>query len=83
MSNIYKIISVKINTKWIVANTTSLISPAGHHPSDRKIGIKKGTILKQYSCPNQKTAERLALIDFPSNVKELMLWNVEKHYANY
>ena len=77
-----RILKIKYETKWIVANSTKLISPAGHHPSEKVVGLKEGVTIKQYICENQRVAERAALKDFP-NAKELMIWNVEEHFAKY
>ncbi len=78
-----RIIKLQDNTKYIVADTTQLISPAGYHPDTRVIGIKKDVTLKEYSCDTVEEATKLARIDFKNSRYNVMLWDVEKHYAKY
>jgi len=78
-----KIFKVKNDTKYIVANTTSLISPAGYHPDTRVIGIEDDVMLKEYTCNTVKEAQKLAIQDFKNSRYDVMLWDVEKHFAQY
>ena len=78
-----KIFKVKNDTKYIVANTTKLISPAGYHPDTRVIGIEDHVMLKEYTCNTVKEAQKLATKDFKNSRYDVMLWDVEKHFAQY
>lgn len=78
-----KILKVKNNTKYIVANTTSLVSPSGYHPDTRVISIADNVTLKEYTCGTVEEATKLAKKDFKNSRYDVMLWDVEKHYAKY
>ena len=78
-----KILKVKENTKFIAADTTRLISPAGYHPDTRVIGIEDDVTLKEYTCDTVEEATKLIRKDFSGNGYDVMMWDVEKHYAKY
>jgi len=76
------ILKINDDDKWIVSDSPHLVSPAGYAPSSKVVGVDVGIRIKLYGAMTQKQVEAKALKDFP-HAKELMLWDVEKHYAEY